>query len=180
MTKHNVVDLGRRREHRYARRTAEDALVRIYQTTRRALEANLLGSAFSSANDVAADGMPSGGSDGPSGSGDHGDPVLGAVMANELVRRTVLGAVADLERAESLVAGALRAFGNVAAQSVPPADADPPGAGHCQRCGRWVSGSDGDRIRSGMCEADYRAWKRAGSPDRVAWCRTSDDDQPSA
>ncbi len=40
------------------------------------------------------------------------------------------------------------------------------GSGDCQACGRQVSGSGNDRLRRGYCPACYRAWRRAGRPDR--------------
>jgi hypothetical protein len=43
------------------------------------------------------------------------------------------------------------------------------GAGACLACGRWVHGTADDRLRSGMCEAHYRAWCRAGRPERGAF-----------
>jgi hypothetical protein len=44
-------------------------------------------------------------------------------------------------------------------------------AGTCNACGRWVPGTPDDRLRSGYCDADYRAWLRAGRPDRAAFER---------
>lgn len=38
--------------------------------------------------------------------------------------------------------------------------------GSCRRCSRTVPGTPDDRIRSGYCEACYRAWLRAGRPER--------------
>jgi hypothetical protein len=43
------------------------------------------------------------------------------------------------------------------------------GAGACLACGRWVHGTAEDRLRSGMCEAHYKAWCRAGRPERGAF-----------
>lgn len=44
-------------------------------------------------------------------------------------------------------------------------------SGHCAACSRWVEGTAVDRLRAGYCEACYRAWDRAGRPDRVQFER---------
>lgn len=44
-----------------------------------------------------------------------------------------------------------------------PADHGPSGA--CVVCDRRVEGTAEDRLRRGMCHADYTAWVRAGRPD---------------
>ena len=44
-------------------------------------------------------------------------------------------------------------------------------SGTCQCCERWVEGTENDRLRSGYCEADYKAWVRAGRPDRAQFER---------
>lgn len=48
----------------------------------------------------------------------------------------------------------------------------PAGAGDCLACDRVVTGAPNDRLRAGYCEACYRAWDRAGRPDRAAFERT--------
>lgn len=45
----------------------------------------------------------------------------------------------------------------------------PAGAGECPACGRWVSGAASDRLRAGLCDADRKAWDRAGRPERAPW-----------
>lgn len=45
-------------------------------------------------------------------------------------------------------------------------------SGHCNACTRWVEGTANDRLRAGYCAACYRAWDRAGRPDRVQFERT--------
>jgi hypothetical protein len=42
-------------------------------------------------------------------------------------------------------------------------------SGACACCGREVAGGHGDPMRGGYCISDYRAWDRAGRPDRAAW-----------
>lgn len=44
-------------------------------------------------------------------------------------------------------------------------------SGHCQACGRWVEGTANDRLRAGYCDADRKAWERAGRPDRPTFER---------
>jgi hypothetical protein len=39
----------------------------------------------------------------------------------------------------------------------------------------WVSGSASDRIKSGYCERCYKAWQRAGNPDRAEFNGASDE-----
>lgn len=39
------------------------------------------------------------------------------------------------------------------------------GRGNCSACGAWCSGTGEDRLRSGLCVRDYRAWDRAARPD---------------
>ena len=45
-------------------------------------------------------------------------------------------------------------------------------AGRCQACEIGVSGKVNDRIKSGYCEACYKAWCRAGRPERATYERT--------
>jgi len=40
------------------------------------------------------------------------------------------------------------------------------GTGYCRACDRQASGSGNDRLRGGYCPSCYRAWRRAGQPDR--------------
>lgn len=47
----------------------------------------------------------------------------------------------------------------------------PAGTGECQACGRFVRPSKrrpNDRLRSGLCDRDRKAWKRSGL-DRQTW-----------
>lgn len=48
--------------------------------------------------------------------------------------------------------------------------------GTCIACGRHVEGTPDDRLRRGLCAADYRAWLRAGSPD-ITYTRTQGEDR---
>lgn len=51
----------------------------------------------------------------------------------------------------------------------------PAGAGECVCCGHWCTGQarrtgvEPDRVRAGFCDACYRAWLRAGRPERSAF-----------
>jgi hypothetical protein len=114
------------------------------------------------------------------GNGGHGDPTLGAVMANEQMTRMLDDLAAELERAQSAIIHAFRLATSIVGQTVAPAEAEAPGAGHCQRCSVWVSGSSSDRIKSGYCERCYKAWQRAGNPDRVVFNGEDEGDNPVA
>lgn len=51
-------------------------------------------------------------------------------------------------------------------------DRVPVGTGECQACGRFCRPDGkhpGNRLRSGLCPTDYRAYLRAGQPDRGYW-----------
>lgn len=50
-----------------------------------------------------------------------------------------------------------------------PADHGPSGT--CLVCERRVEGTSEDRLRRGMCHADYMAWDRAGRPDLATFRR---------
>ena len=115
------------------------------------------------------------------GNGGHGDPTLGAVMANEQMTRMLDDLAAELERAQSAIVHAFRLASSIAAQTVAPAEADPAGAGHCQRCARWVAGTASDRVKAGYCERCYKAWQRAGNPDRATFNGSDqgEDDAPA-
>lgn len=54
----------------------------------------------------------------------------------------------------------------------PDLDRVPVGTGECQACGRFCrpdAKHAGNRLRSGLCPTDYRAYLRAGQPERSAW-----------
>lgn len=51
-------------------------------------------------------------------------------------------------------------------------DPVPSGTGECMGCGRFCRpdrDKPGNRLRSGLCPTDYRAWLRAGQPPRAQW-----------
>jgi hypothetical protein len=177
MSTDNVIrfDLGRR-SRRQALKADQAAAANMYATVRQLLESGLVERAHQAAWTVLADGLPRQSMGEPGGgNGGHGDPTLGAVMANESMGRMLDDLHAELERAQSSMVHAFRLASSIAAQTVAPAEAEPPGAGHCQRCDRWVSGSASDRVKSGWCERCYKAWQRAGNPDRAAFNGTEDE-----
>lgn len=47
-----------------------------------------------------------------------------------------------------------------------PKDLVKNGQGTCPACDQFCSGAHNDRLRAGWCPACYRAWIRAGRPDR--------------
>ena len=184
MSSNNVIrfDLGRR-NRRQALKADQATAVKVWSTVAQLLESQLIERAHQASWQVLSDGLPrqSMGEPGSSGGG-HGDPTLGAVMANEQTARMVDDLRAELERAESAMMHAFRLASSLASAVVAPAEADPPGAGHCQRCERWVSGAASksgapDRIKSGYCERCYKAWQRAGNPDRVLFNGSDDEDE---
>ena len=177
MSRNNVIrfDLGRR-SRRNAVKADQAAASNIYATVVQLLESDLLRRAHESAWQILSDGLPRQSMGEPGGgNGGHGDPTLGAVMANEQMTRMLDDLAAELERAQSAMVHAFRIASSMAAQTVAPAEAEAPGAGHCQRCNVWVSGSSSDRIKSGYCERCYKAWQRAGNPDRAEFNGASDE-----
>lgn len=44
-------------------------------------------------------------------------------------------------------------------------------SGFCLVCTKYVPGTSENRLRRGMCDADYRAWKRAGRPELTDFVR---------
>jgi hypothetical protein len=183
MSPNNVIrfDLGRR-SRRNAVKADQAAASNIYATVVQLLESDLLRRAHESAWQILSDGLPRQSMGEPGGgNGGHGDPTLGAVMANEQMTRMLDDLAAELERAQSAMVHAFRLATSIVGQTVAPAEAEAPGAGHCQRCSVWVSGSSSDRIKSGYCQRCYKAWQRAGNPDRMEFNGTSDEgDNPVA
>ena len=181
-TTDNVIrfDLGRR-TRRNALKADQAAATNVWATTVQLLESNLVGRAHEAAWQILSDGLPRQSMGEPGGgNGGHGDPTLGAVMANEQMTRMLDDLRAELERAQSAIVHAFRLATSIVGQTVPPAEAEAPGAGHCQRCNVWVSGSSSDRIKSGYCERCYKAWQRAGNPDRALFNGSDDDEDQGA
>jgi hypothetical protein len=177
MSSDNVVkfDLGRRNRRQALKADQADA-IHIFETFRQLLESDLLRRAHEASWQVLSDGLPRQSMGEPGGgNGGHGDPTLGAVMANEQMTRMVDDLRAELERARSASIHAFRLASSIAAQTVPPAEAETPGAGVCQSCDRFVVGTSKDRLRSGWCAACYMKWRRAGCPDRSEFNARNDD-----
>lgn len=116
----------------------------------------------------------------PSGSSGGSDPVgdLVASMVDDgdrdPVRQAVKMMVANLMLALRGLRAAdgarARALGDVADEQL--ADIIPitaAGAGICGACKETVTGKGDDRLRSGYGPACYKAWLRAGRPDRGAF-----------
>lgn len=182
MNTDNVIrfDLGRR-TRRQALKADQATAVKVWSTVAQLLESQLIERAHQASWQVLSDGLPRQSMGEPGGSGGgHGDPTLGAVMANEQTARMVDDLRAELERAESAMMHAFRLASSLASAVVAPAEADPPGAGHCQRCAVWVAGTAKDRIKSGYCERCYKAWQRAGNPDRALFNGSDDDEDQGA
>lgn len=180
MTKNNVLkfDVGRR-QRRMAQRAQEAAAERVVAQAQHLIDSGLIARAHQALADVAADGLPSQSMGEHGATGDHGDPTASAAVGNDHLAAKAKEAHLELERAESAIVHAFRLFTQLAGMTVAPTAADPAGSGNCQRCGRWVSGSQSDRIRSGWCMACYQAWRRADTPDRSEFNATSDDENPA-
>jgi hypothetical protein len=99
------------------------------------------------------------------------DSAVSGGSTSSIVERTAaskeLGAVRQWEKAKLKLARALQEIDGALTALVPADAADwtPPGSGNCQACERWVSGSAGDRIRAGLCEACRVAVRRMMATD---------------
>ena len=181
MTPNNVIrfDLGRR-TRRQALKADQATAVKVWSTVAQLLESQLIERAHQASWQVLSDGLPRQSMGEPGGSGGgHGDPTLGAVMANEQTARMVDDLRAELERAESAMMHAFRLASSLASAVVAPAEADRGAAGHCTRCNSWVSDSEHDRLKAGLCPKCSTAWYRYrkenpdGIVDRVEWAKRS-------
>lgn len=52
-----------------------------------------------------------------------------------------------------------------------PKELSKNGQGECPVCATFCSGAYNDRLVAGFCDTDYRAWDRAGRPERAPWIR---------
>ena len=105
MSTDNVVkfDLGRRNRRQALKADQADA-IHIFETFRQLLESDLLRRAHEASWQVLSDGLPRQSMGEPGGgNGGHGDPTLGAVMANEQMTRMLDDLAAELERAQSAI-----------------------------------------------------------------------------
>lgn len=68
-----------------------------------------------------------------------------------------------LQSAVNSVASLLMALDSIDELSQVSRHSNPGGS--CEICTRHVEGTENDRLRRGMCEADYKAWQRADCPD---------------
>jgi hypothetical protein len=178
MTDGTVVpfDLGRR-ARRSAMAADRAALAAALATLAQIDDADLVRRAHEVAAVVMADGLPTSSMGEPGGgAGGHGDPTLSAVLQRQQHGRELAELRTACARINADAVRVFRLMSSLVALTVTPAEEHPPGAGHCQRCGRWVAGSASDRIKSGWCPACYVGWRRAGGPDRGAWNRGGSDD----
>lgn len=184
MSHDNVVNLDGRRSRRQSLKADQAAAANVFATMRQLLESGLVERAHQSAWTVMSDGLPTQSMGEPGGgSGGHGDPTLGAVMANEQMGRMLDDLHAELERAVSATVHAFRLATSIVGQTVAPAEAESGAAGHCTRCQVWVSDSQHDRLKAGLCPRCSTAWYRYrkdnpdGIVDRVEWAmRTANDE----
>lgn len=155
------------------------------------LDEHLLGYAADWAEGFALSAMGDGEPGG--GKGDHGDPVLGRVIAAELGHNegagladrclalhediwALLRSVAELDHEAARLAPMAARSADLAARQQDPRYW---GAGPCLVCDRYVPGVADDRLRGGLCRKHYDEWRYAmrtnpttAHPlDRVDWIR---------
>jgi hypothetical protein len=112
---------------------------------------------------------------------DTPNPVLAAVQALELLDgKKHVGWKAHVSpewwherimRDTSLISGAVADLVVIVSElakitATDPKDLGKNGQGTCPACDYFCSGALDDRLRSGFCDTDYRAWLREGRPDR--------------
>lgn len=102
----------------------------------------------------------------------HSDPV-GELVASGTIDGIDADVVEDLLDLEAIAALLVQHWSRLA-RKLPGAGGEehralddlPAGAGHCRCCGRWVPGTNKDRIRAGFCPADHKAllrWRTTAS-----------------
>lgn len=82
-----------------------------------------------------------------------------------------------ISRDTALISGALADLMVLVAELGTVTATDPrsltkTGQGTCPCCDYFCSGAVNDRLRSGFCDTDYRAWRRAGCPDRFQFIQS--------
>lgn len=90
------------------------------------------------------------------------------------IDRRLAAALAEAEQATSHLGSLIKDITHHAAD----VDPVPVGTGYCQACNRFCrpdKARPGNRLRSGLCPTDYRAWLRAGQPHHNDWIRTRRD-----
>lgn len=116
-------------------------------------------------------------------SGDIANPTLAAVIAQAKLdgswkahmgpdwwRESILGNTSVAVTALANLVILHNDLGRVT--STDPKDLSKNGQGVCAVCGVFCSGAHNDRLVSAMCDTDYRAWCRAGRPDRFDFIRS--------
>lgn len=115
-----------------------------------------------------------GSSGGPSRGSDVANPTLAAIID---YRGNVKGHHGPewwqhrIGRDTGLIGGALADLLVIVAElgrvtKTKPGDLRKNGQGVCPICDHFCSGAVNDRLVAGFCDTDYRAWRRAGTPDR--------------
>lgn len=114
---------------------------------------------------------------------DPDDPSAGVITLTAVEAAGIRNAEADKIREHTwhAVTFLVEAAGNLGALahrldlidklSTPTPANETAGTGYCQACGRHCSGSGEDRLRSGYCPADFKAWCRDGRKDRSTFQR---------
>jgi len=142
---------------------------------------SLLVKAYQAAELTLPDGYPAGGGETVSG-GDISNPTLGAVIQRERTLEStdangefrVVGLAAvdqSLATIELAVRDMADALSTVAARIHKGAVKERTNMAECAACGRTVSRTPDDRLRSDYCTACYHRWRRDGQPDRFQFER---------
>lgn len=112
--------------------------------------------------------------EGRSGKGGHGDPTANAALddrpdATALWLAHLSDAVRTTATSLSNLTLLTHEIGSITIST--PYTAGRGGQGNCEVCDHIAPGTDTDRLRSGFCGACYKAWDRAGRPDRAQFKR---------
>lgn len=113
------------------------------------------------------------------GDGRGGDITGGGTTANraftkeqhDKIHEHTQQAIASLTEAAGHLAVIERRLDLIDTISTPTPAADTAGTGSCQACDEHCPGTGEDRLRSGFCPACFKAWCRAGRPDRFTFKR---------
>lgn len=132
---------------------------------------DLLPTAHAVAGDVMADGLGAGGGSEPVSGGSTNLPTEAAVQQRERLSWALSALSGELRAAQVHVRAAFNRATTLAGLAVAAPDDLAPGQGNCAACDRWVTGTPTDRIKANYCEACFKAWHRAGCPDRAAFER---------
>lgn len=109
-------------------------------------------------------------SNGPRGKGTHSDPTMASVvrkLSGDTLSDPIYDAVRGIALALDAIAKECQRIDDAVRFSTNGAErARESTIIHCEACQREVAGTPKDRVRSGLCQACYARWVRAGRPYR--------------